>query len=172
MLDQNKKTRDLHLKFSLWVDRINTKRSIGTSPFQLVYGTDVIFPIHLGVPMIKLLQDQEGKLDSSQRRNHQIVEVQQLRDKVLCQHQAYQDKIKAAFEHHAKARDIQVGDFVLNWDASQEDKGKHGKFDNLWLGPFIVTQVVGNNTYHLYNTEDEPQGNTVNGRFLKLFFRH
>ena len=172
MLYQNKKAWDSHLKFALWADRIITKRSIGTSPFQLVYGTDVIFPIHLGVPVMKLLQDEEGQPDPSQRRNHQIVEVQQLRDKVLHQHQAYQDKIKAAFDKHAKARDIQVGDFVLKWDARREDKGKHGKFDNLWLGPFIVTQVVGNNTYHLSNIEDEPQGNPVNGRFLKLFFQH
>jgi len=97
------------------------------------------------------------------------VEVQQLRDKVLHQHQVYQDKIKANFDKHAKAKDIQVGDFVLKWDARQEDKGKHGKFDNLWLGPLIVTHVVGSNTYHLSSTADEHQGNPVNGRFLKLF---
>jgi len=29
MLDQNKKAWDSHLKFVLWADRINTKRSIG-----------------------------------------------------------------------------------------------------------------------------------------------
>lgn len=76
MLDQNKRAWDSHLKFSLWVDRISTKISIGTSPFQPVYGTDVIFPIHLGVPVMKLLQDDDYEYDPSQRRNYQIVEVQ------------------------------------------------------------------------------------------------
>jgi len=70
MLDQNKKAWDSHLKFALWADKISTKRSIGTSPLQLVYGTYVIFPIHLGVPVMNLLQDEEGQLDPSQWRNH------------------------------------------------------------------------------------------------------
>jgi len=55
---------------------------------------------------MKLLQDDECESDSSQKRNHQIVEVQQLRDKVLYENQVYQDKIKVTFDRHAKARDI------------------------------------------------------------------
>ena len=44
LLEENKKVWQLKLKYALWVDRISTKRSIGTCPFQLVYGTKVIFP--------------------------------------------------------------------------------------------------------------------------------
>ena len=39
-----------------------------------------------------------------------------------------------------------VGDLVLRWDARKEEKGKHGKFDNLWIGPFSVIKIPGNNT--------------------------
>ena len=38
-----------------------------------------------------------------------------------------------------------VGDMVLRWDARKEKKGKHGKFDNLWFGPFIVSNFLENN---------------------------
>ena len=65
-----------------------------------------------------------------------------------------------------------MNDMVLRWDARRDEKGKPGKFDKLWLGSFTITQVVENNTYHLLNTEDEPQGNLVNGIFLELFFKH
>jgi hypothetical protein len=34
--------------------------------------------------------------------------------------------------------DFKVDDLVLKWDARNEDKGKHGKFDHLWLGPFRI----------------------------------
>jgi hypothetical protein len=44
LLEDNKKEWDSKLKFSLWVDRVTTKRSLGISPFQLVYGTEVVFP--------------------------------------------------------------------------------------------------------------------------------
>jgi hypothetical protein len=39
------------MKFSLWEDRVTTKRSIGTTPFQLVYGTEVVFPSQLALPV-------------------------------------------------------------------------------------------------------------------------
>jgi transposase InsO family protein len=38
-LEDNKNSWYSKLKFSLWEDRVTTKRSIGTTPFQLVYGT-------------------------------------------------------------------------------------------------------------------------------------
>ena len=45
------KKKDWHTKiiFSLWESRISTKKSIGTSPFQLVYITELIFPLLLGL---------------------------------------------------------------------------------------------------------------------------
>ena len=39
MLKCNKRTWDSMLKYALWADRITVKQVIGTSPFQLVYGT-------------------------------------------------------------------------------------------------------------------------------------
>ena len=44
LLEDNKKAWNAKLKFALWEDRVSTKKSIGTSPFQLVYGIDAIFP--------------------------------------------------------------------------------------------------------------------------------
>ena len=38
------------------------------------------------------------------------------------------------------SRDLEVGDLVLKWDKEHEDKGKHTKFQCLWLGPFIITR--------------------------------
>jgi hypothetical protein len=58
LLEDNKNSWDSKLKFSLWADRVTTKRSIGTTPFQLVYGTKVVFPSQLALPMEKFLQDQ------------------------------------------------------------------------------------------------------------------
>ena len=48
-------------------------------------------------------------------------------------------------------------------------KGKHGKFDNLWIGPFTVIKIFGNNTFVLQNLSGEEIAGPVNGRFLKYF---
>ena len=55
MLFENKRSWDTKLKFSLWADRVTIKKSIGTSPFQLVYGVDALFPVQLASPVIKFL---------------------------------------------------------------------------------------------------------------------
>jgi hypothetical protein len=54
-LEDNKKAWDSKLKFSLWANRVIAKSSLGTSPFQLVYGTEVVFPIHLALLVEKFL---------------------------------------------------------------------------------------------------------------------
>jgi len=56
LLEDNKKAWDSKLNFSLWDDRVTTKRSLGLSPFQLVYGTKEVFPSHLALRVAKLFQ--------------------------------------------------------------------------------------------------------------------
>lgn len=46
---------------------------------------------------------------------------------------------------------MQIGDLVLKWDIWRVEKGKHGKFDPLWFGPFKIVEQGGNNTFRLEN---------------------
>jgi hypothetical protein len=66
----------------------------------------------------------------------------------LCIGFEYQDKIKAIFDR-------------------REDHGKHGEFDNLWLGPFEIIAIEGNNSFSLQNLDGDLPELPVNGRFLK-----
>ena len=44
--------------------------------------------------------------------------------------------MKINFDTRTKPNDFQQGDWVLRWDDRYEDKGKHGKLDHLWKGPY------------------------------------
>jgi len=138
MLSQNKKVWDSHLKCVVWADKVRIKRAIGTFPFQLVFGLEVIFPIQRNLLVMKLLQDEETKPDDMQRRINQLIQVQRVREQVQIMSQAHQARIKEIFDKRTKERNFIAGDLVLKWDARREAKGKHGKFDNLWLEPFHV----------------------------------
>ena len=59
------------------------------------------------------------------------------------------------FDKREKADKFQVGDWVLKWDVVRQEKGKHGKFDSFWIGPFVIDQVYENNTFKLQNLEGE-----------------
>ena len=83
----------------------------------------------------------------------------------------HQKKIKVIFYIREKVDNFQVGYWVLKWDTVRKYKGKHGKFDSLWIGPFVIAQVQQNNTFKLQNLEgQEVFDGPVNGRFLKLYF--
>ena len=45
----------------------------------------------------------------------------------------HQNKIKSIFDKKEKVDNFQVGDCVLKLDDVKKDKGKHGKFDSLWI---------------------------------------
>lgn len=53
LLSQNKKSWDSKLVYAMWVDRVSSKKSIDTSPFQLVYGVEAVIPVQLALPMMK-----------------------------------------------------------------------------------------------------------------------
>jgi hypothetical protein len=96
--------------------------------------------------------------------------VQQTKEKAFNKAQLRQDKIKEAFDRHTKVDDFKLGDWVLRWDAKNKDKGKHGKFDHLWWGPFKITSYRGRISYLLEETNGEfAGGRPVNGRFLKHY---
>ena len=70
-----------------------------------------------------------------------------------------------------KVDNFQVGDWVLKWDTVRKDKGKHGKFDSLWICPCVIAQVLKNNTFKLQNLEgEEVFDGPEDGCFLKLYF--
>jgi hypothetical protein len=159
LLQDNKKAWHKKLIHALWADMITTKRSIATSPFHIVYDTEAIFPTSLGLPMMRLLQEQDVDPNSTQRRTNELINIQQTREKSFNNSQLHQDMIKKDFERNTKEYDFKVGDLVLKWDARNGDRGKHGKFDHLWLGPFKIVAYHGNNAYLLH----EHNGDLVGG---------
>jgi hypothetical protein len=149
----------------------DNKKSLGTSPFQLVYGTEAVFPTQLVLPVVKFFQDYEGEPDHMVRRIHQMVEVQQIREQVMDVAHSRKQKVKQAFDRKVRKKEFEVEDLVLKWDAPRQDKGKHSKFDALWIGPFRISEVFSNNTYRLQDLEgEEVLSSPVNGHFLKKCF--
>ena len=99
-----------------------------------------------------------------------MVHLQQTREEVFKNTSKLQEKIKKICDRKAKADKFQLDDVVLKWDARNEEKGKHGKFENLWKGPFKIAAYRGQNAFLLkeMNGEDCP-GGPINGRLLKRY---
>ena len=116
VLRENIKAWHVHLKYALWENQIGTKKSIGMSPFQMVYVTDIVLPINLALPVIKLWQEMNEDPNDVMRRINQIIEFQQNRAEVDVRLQKYQDNMKSLFDKKEKDREFLHGDLVLKWD--------------------------------------------------------
>jgi hypothetical protein len=137
----------------------------------MVYGTDVVLPINLALPIMKLWQDAKEEPNDITRRINQLIEVQQNRVEVDEKLQKYQDNMKSLFDQKAKDREFLPGDLVLKWDARKEDLGKHDKFDHIWCGPFKITASEGKNSFLLENLDGKILNAPINGHYLKHFMQ-
>ena len=117
LLEENKRSWHKNLVYALWADKLTTKKSIGMSPFQIVYGTEAVFPTSLGVPVIKLVQEIQTEENSMVRRINETIHLQQTREQVYSRTIKVQESIKRQFDKRAKALDFKVGDKVLKWDS-------------------------------------------------------
>ena len=59
---------------------------------------------------------------------------------------------------------------MLKWDSRYEDKGKHGKFYELWKCSYSICSFSGRNAYFLEDSKGQRiETGPVNGRFLKHY---
>eukprot|EP00253_Pinus_taeda_P015535 PITA_15535 len=119
---------------------------------------------------LKSLQGEQSEEEDMAKRITDLAEVHQIREQLVERSATHQQRIKDAFDRRAKTNNLRVGYLVLKWDVMKERKGNHRKFDALWTGPFIISQIQGNNTFILQSMEGETVfDGLVNGRFLKIY---
>jgi hypothetical protein len=171
VMSENKKSWHVHFKYDLWENRIGTKKSISTSPFQMVYGIDVVSPINLVLPVMKLWQYVREEPNHVTRRINQLIEVQQHRAEVDERLQKSQDNMKVLFDRKAKDGEFIPDNLVLKWDARKEDSEKNGKFDYIWYKQFKVTTPEGKNSFLLENLDGKILNALVNGHHLKHYMQ-
>ena len=98
-----------------------------------------------------------------------IFELQHEREALVENIESYKRKFKEIFDRRVKNDTFLMSDIVLRWDACRDEKVKHGKFDNLWLGPFKIIIFLGNNTFVLHDLDGDEVACPINGKFLKHF---
>lgn len=98
LFSQNNKNWDSKLVYALWVDRVSSKKSIGTSPFQLVYGVEAVIQVQLALPVMKFFQEDVEEPNPAQRRMLKMIELNQVREALVEKTQVYKDKVKSIFD--------------------------------------------------------------------------
>ena len=92
-------------------------------------------------------------------------------DKAKIIHEKHQQLVKSSFDASSTGSNfLSIGDLVLKWDKAHEEKGKHTKFQKMWLGLFQIIEKIGSNTFILQDLTGKREPLPVNGLILKKFF--
>ena len=82
-----------------------------------------------------------------------------------------QEIFKIRFDKRKSGKGIfEIGDLVLKWDHPHDEKGKHTKFQHLWVGPFQIVEKIHPSTYKLQYLQGREENLHINGLVLKPYF--
>lgn len=126
------------------------KKAIGVAPFDLVYGIQARMPQNNLIGLYNYIQKyDEDIIDDMQERMDELVGLTEARKEASIRNQKLQLQFKTLYDKRTVSKKFENGDLVLMWNARLEDKGKHGKFDPIWLGPYLIENAYGEDSYIL-----------------------
>ena len=95
-------------------------------------------PPNILFPSSQLAQAYRGiENEVLQIRINTLLKLEESRSKSKERFKNQHEIVKRWFDKHkARKKEFEVGDSVLNWAHSHDEKGKHTKFQRLWIGLF------------------------------------
>ena len=102
------------LPFALHGYRTLARTSIGATPFSLVYGMEVVLPVEVQIPSLRIMK--ESDLDEDEWIQTRLDQLSFLDEKMLaaiCHGQMYQKRMIKAFNKKIKHQVYQAGDLVI-----------------------------------------------------------
>jgi hypothetical protein len=137
MINSAKSNCHLMLYSALWAYRASVKTTTDFSPFQLVYGLEVVLPIECQIASLNLAVQLLS--DTSPLEEH-LLYLKQLNEKchdAALANEAHKQTFKCQYDRSVRTQIFSEGDLVLVYDQDKDPLGAV-KFKPMWFVPFTV----------------------------------
>ena len=118
------------------------------TPFHLVYGLEAILPIQCEISSLKLANDLLPDTFEEEACFFELIHLDETRHDATLANEVHKKHIKAQYDRNVKPHIFSEGDLVLHYD-QEVDKIGAGKFEPMWMGPYIVKFVLSKGAYKL-----------------------
>eukprot|EP00253_Pinus_taeda_P025379 PITA_25379 len=172
-------TKTVHLHIRDWVERLREalwaykttwRNTTGHSPYELVYGKDVLLPIEFQVKTSKMVVQLGIDLSEAQKhRMEQLNELDEIRQEAILRIDRVQYQRAKWHEKYIKEKKLQEGDWALLFDSKFKDF--KGKFLTHWLGPYEIDKVFSNGAVRIKTIDEYQTPLIVNGHRLKIYYK-
>ena len=154
----------------MWAYRTTWRNSTGHTPYELVYGKQVLLPIEFQIKTFKtIIQLGLDLSEAQQQRLLQLNELDEFRRDVVQQNILIQQQRKRWHDKSIQKKQFQLGDWVLLYDS--RFKIFKGKFHTRWMGRYEEIQVFENGAVEVKTIDGQNSIFLVNGHRLKKYFQ-
>jgi hypothetical protein len=158
--------RKWHEKLSkaLWVHGTSRHGAMKVTPFELVYGQEVVLPVEVSLQNLRITeQDYLSAKEYTELMMDKVDEAPISWLKAL-------EEIEKAYNKHVVEKSLQVGDLVWKTILPLGTRSsKFGKWSPSWEGPFRVIRVVLGNACFMDDLEGHSLTKVLNGKYLKRY---
>jgi hypothetical protein len=167
---ENRKDWSERLHEALWAYRTTWRSTTGFSPYELVYGKSLVFPIEFEIKTLRTVSTVNLDLTMAQKsRLKQLNELDEKRLDAIHQTTMIQQQRKKWHDRIIKKKLFQKGDWAMLYDS--RFKEFQGKLRTRWLGPYEVDTVFPNGTVRLITIDGSNTHLHANGHRLHLYQR-
>ena len=158
---------ELKLHSTLWPYRVAYKMTIGTTPFNMVYGLDAILPLEFLVPTLRVAKELEWIGHELSDRLEELEKLDETRLVVVAGMYALKRRQKQFHDHHILTKEFRVGDLVLVFTL----KEFKAKFTKRGQGPYVISNLSSSRAVKLSTLEGEEMPNWISGCRIKKYHR-
>ena len=157
---------------ALRAHRISRHGATKVTPFELVYGQEVVLPVEVNLEVYRLAKQNDLSIVVyHDLMMDNIGEVTDVRLKALKEIEKDKAQVAKAYNKKVKRKSFQVGELV--WKTILPIRLKSNKFDKWsrnWEGPYKLIKVIHGNSYMLETLQGERLKVAFNKRYLKRYF--
>ena len=159
------------LPFAFHGYRTTKHTSTGATPFSLVYGMEVVLPIEIQIPSLRIIKDVGlNEDDWIQTRLDQLNLIDEKRLTAVCHGQMYQKRMIKAFNKKVRRKAYQAGDLVIKRILLPQGDPR-GKWTPTYEGPFMIKNIFSGGAMILTTMDGDDLPRLVNADIVKRYYK-
>jgi hypothetical protein len=153
---------------ALWAYQTTWRNTTGHTPYELVYGKQVLLPIEFQIKTFRTTSKLGMDLsDAQQQRITQLNELDEIRQDDIQHTTIIQQQRMKWHDKFIRKKKFKPGDWALLFDS--KFKIFKGKLSTHWLGPYEIETIFYNGSVKIKTIDEEGISFLVNGHRLRLY---
>ncbi|GFS34966.1 hypothetical protein Acr_00g0037010 [Actinidia rufa] len=153
----------------LWAYHTTSRIPTGETPYSMVFGTESVIPVEIGVPSFRTLNFNEKGNEGELRLNLDLLDEK--RERAELHQAAYKSRIAKYYNERVKHRSFLPGDLVLRRVTLSTRDPSAGKLGPTWEGPYKVIKVSRPGTCWLEDLDGKALSHPWNAEHLKKYYQ-